>query len=155
MSRFTLNFSNNLESLYKDSDNDYPTLMKEQCKIENELKFINQNLYISTHEKRDIGELITGTIFILSDNSVLYYNDIDKMIKNKFGSEKYSCSLSVERIPYSKTILASKGNKETVIIKRKTFLNLSPYIHLRIIFIIILITIIIYLIYLLCYYSIN
>jgi hypothetical protein len=149
MKIYHINISNTLYSLYKESDDDYPTLMKEQSNIEKELRNIDKNLFIYSHEKRDIGECVHGNIFKLSEYSIQYFDDIDRMIKDKFGSNKYSCTISLEKLPYSRTNSTSKGSLETVIIKRKTFLKLSPYFHIRILAIIVLIILLLYLIYLL------
>jgi hypothetical protein len=147
--------SEKLSFLCYDSDDNYNTIMKEQCIIERELQVINEHIFVAGHEKRDIGASIPGTIFILSDNSIQYFVHINEMIKNKFGSAKYSCEKSVERIPYSKANLSiSKGERETIIIKRKSFLNLLPYMHFKVIIIVILMILMIYTIYLL-YYSIK
>lgn len=139
-------FSGTLSIIQYDTDDDYNTLIKDQCRIEKELKYINNELYIAKHYKRDM-----ETVFIISDNSLPYFDDINTMINKSFGSGKYSCNKSVESIPFSKTIQTSKGNRQTVIIKRKTFVNLPKNIYIKLIFIIILILVIVYIIYLFIY----
>jgi hypothetical protein len=128
-----------------ETDDDYSTIMKDECRIEKLLKIINKDIYIDSFIRRDIKESLDGIIFILSTNSINYSHDIKEMVQNELGTQKYSFSLSIENIKIQKGSKTTIGDYETIIIKRKTFKNLPKDFYLRIFIKILLFLIFLYL----------
>lgn len=144
-----LKFEPNLNETIIESD--WVNISKDRSLLENFIKSsINDKIIIIDIKK--IQNFETGFNefkYVLSKESLTYYDLIKNSIEKKFGNTRFSCEESLEYIPYSIEKNSSlKYTSKTVVIIRKSFLKLPPYYQFRIIFVIFLFIFIIYIIFL-------